>query len=124
MGINNSKTKCYLLDDFNKKHNLYQKNFKIYQEEVFMFFYLNKPLLIKDGQLFIYQDGKVKKYIVNLDFKIEKDNLSSLKMGNKEYYEFTINLPESRKLSFRLNKEYKLECLVFKFNSRDLHKIN
>ena len=44
--------------------------------------------------------------------------------SNQEYYEFTINLPESRKVSFRLNKEYKLECLVFKFNSRDLHKIN
>jgi hypothetical protein len=124
MGINNSKTKCYILDDFNKKHNLIQKKYKIYQEEVFMFFYLNKPLLIKDGQLFIYQDGKVKKYIVNQDFKIEKDNLSLLKIGDKEYYEFTINLQESRKISFRLNKEYKLECLVFKFNSRDLHKIS
>ena len=124
MGINNSKTKCYILDDLNKKHILNQKNYKVHQNEVFMFFNLNKPLLIKEGQLFIYQDGKVKKYIVNQDIKVEKENLSLLKMGDKEYYEFTINLPELRKVSFRLNKEYKLECLVFKFNSRDLHKIN
>ena len=44
MGINNSKTKCYLMDDFNKKHNLYQKNFTIYNEEVFMFFNLKQTL--------------------------------------------------------------------------------
>ena len=124
MGINNSKTKCYLLDDFNKKHNLYQKNFTIYNEEVFMFFNLNKPLLTKEGQLFIYQDGKVKKYIVNQDFKIEKENLSILKMGDREYFEYKLNLNQFREVSFRLNKEYKIECLVFKFNSRDLHKIN
>ena len=124
MEINNSKTKCYLLDDLNKKHNLYQKNFTIYNEEVFMFFNLNKPLLIKEGQLFIYQDGKVKKYIVNQDFKIEKENLSILKMGDREYFEYKLNVNQFREVSFRLNKEYKIECLVFKFNSRDLHKIN
>ena len=128
MGSLQSKTKCFILDEYNKKYYLFLSDFKIYHKEVFMFYSIKKSIYLNEVQLFIYKEPKkkneIRKYIVNLDLKIDKKNLKFIKTGNTGYFEYSITLPENRRITFRFNKEHKFTCLVFKFDANDLHKVN
>jgi|TARA_B110000261_G_C12852805_1_gene265039 hypothetical protein len=129
MGNYKSKTKCYILDDFNKKHTLEISDFKVHNQECFIFFKTKKPFNSKEIQLFIYKEpnkkNEIRKYIIQSGFNLDEKNLTYTKNGKQEYLEFIEFIPnDSMKISIRLDMNFKIKLVVFRFKSKDLHIIN
>ena len=95
----------------------------------FIFFQTNKPFISKEIQLFIYKEpnkkNEVKKYIIQTGFDLDEKNLTYTKNGKQEYLEFIEFIPsDSMRISIRLDMNFKIKLVLFRFQSRDLHRIN
>lgn len=122
--MGNKLSNCYILDDFNKKHNFYQFDMKIYQNQVFFFYQTKKPFYSKEIQLFIYSKSKKNNtlnYLLNLDLELE--NLNLIENAKTKYYEFIEETPEY-KISIRLDLNKKIKQILFKIDSKDLYKLD
>tara|TARA_Y200000002_G_C22305145_1_gene506148 strand:- start:33 stop:422 length:390 start_codon:yes stop_codon:yes gene_type:complete len=129
MGNIKSKTRCYILDDYNNKHYLNVSNFKVHNEECFIFFSVNRKFFSREIQLFIYKEPKnkneTKNYIIQLGIDLDKNNLTLNKNGKEEYYEYVEFIPDERmRITIRLDLNFKIKMVVFRFESKNLHKIN
>mgnify|MGYP005648900089 FL=1 len=121
-----SNTKCYIRDDYDKKHTFNIDTFKVHHKEVFIFF-KTKPFYSNGIQLFIYREKRNNptEYIVNIETTFEdKKKLIYNKFGDKEFYEYIETFPDNIKVSIRLTMDYKISLVVFKFLSKNLYKIN
>ena len=128
--MGNSQNKCYILDEFQKKHILIKKEFNIYQDQSFIYFTPKKKFKTQEIELFISKNANKNNninYILNANISL--DELKYTKNLHLKYYKGThyyevINECLDYKISVKLNLNYEIFLIVIKFHTKDLHKIN
>jgi hypothetical protein len=122
-----TNARCYILDNYNKKHIFDIEMTEVHNNDAFIFF-KTKPFYSNEIQLFIYKKPEKNtnnpiEYLVNLEINLEEEMLIYNKLGNNEFYEYSETFNDNIKVSIRLTMEYKISLVVFKLLSKNLYKI-